>query len=666
MGLYVAQSIQVASLTNGTFQTSLTVAAGSVVVVWALAETTGSSGFSSGPPSFTNIPGTLTSSPSGLSLSQSPAGSGIENTGYADEVGSPGSGGMTTARIGCGIIENATAGLKTITFAGCNTPSVPDGELPVRMALWVLEIASDRGKPIGLVSSNGGTINDAAHPPGTGTNALSTINYVPGGTAIRPDGIVVALAALFGDRHPMPALASPGFQKNPGPVPGTGPIVGGAGRIVPGYDSHGTGWSFDGPDVACVESYTFTNPPQSDISTDPPFDWFHDPLHFTARDVRALDSKSTYWRSFFAFSEDYPIQRILINTTITPPPIPPPIRATTFENYIFTRVVSPDAGLINVSDNRFIPCSPGQVSEGGDPGKDMVDRGISVPIPIGFDFHFDGLVYNRFCACVGGWIALVDPSTGTFASSEVMDLGGDTFLNVQNDNLLDPFTSDAVIVAPWWAPGMTNVAAEIEQLVASFWINSTKATRIRFGLEPPPLELSAAHNAVKYYNGNSPTGRYLVVRWNTLIGDTGLLPSTPGPGCRATFEVVLYENGTIEYRYAPRRPLKLMTDIGGDMESAAIGVFLSGDRWRDFSVGLGYHDDERTPYKYGGYVVNDTYTDITDNNINAGIPTRYTCNLKSSAHWPAQHGMGALFTLTPPMARRRILPRAVVRDEGSR
>lgn len=319
-----------------------------------------------------------------------------------------------------------------------------------------------------------------------------------------------------------------------------------------------------------------------------------------------------------------------------------------FENYILTRVVSRNTTLTNVPDASFVPASPG--SNGliaNSPGEGYALNSTSSAFPIGFDFQLDGITYNKFVACTNGWLALVDPHSGSFSASEVMT-GSIDF----NPGIRSTFTSNAVLIAPWFDL-QRNVSDTTEKLFNAGAINATQKLRTDYGLQVPPPTLDSVRFGVRYFRDrHSPKGRRLIVRWDTLSPLTANDIST-----RIQYESIIYENGTIEFRYANKQRVSLGSTVSA-VEGATIGVFMPGgaDRFRDFSYGLGYRDNERQMYRYGGSVVNSAYTDSS---------AKYTTNLKTQLHWPAGD-FGAAYIFQPPVNRRRVLPRLQQRHNDSR
>ena len=325
---------------------------------------------------------------------------------------------------------------------------------------------------------------------------------------------------------------------------------------------------------------------------------------------------------------------------------PPPRR---FENYILTRATHPTINLVNIPDSLFSPCSPGVAEVGGqDAGVGYTDDGLSPPLDIGFDFSFDNIVYKKFVVCTNGWMALVDPVTGTFLSSQILNSAVWV-----NSAIKTSFTANHVLLAPWF-DDLRNVAFDLSQVGGLY--SATKIERIRKGLETPPTVVNPTQFGVKsYLDPRSPRGRRLIVRWNSLSDYSS-------PNTIIRFEVAIYENGTIEFRYTPRQNINLALNASSP-EDATIGVFMPNgtNRWRDFSYGLGYRDGERQQYRYGGAVVVSAYTDTADS-----FSPNYSCNLKPYIHWPGLDGAGSVFTFSPPPNRRKILPRLQSQAEGSR
>ena len=322
----------------------------------------------------------------------------------------------------------------------------------------------------------------------------------------------------------------------------------------------------------------------------------------------------------------------------------PPARK--FENYTLTHTVDASAGLSSVSDTVMLPLpGPGEtngytISQGG--GWNC----FSYVHPIGFDFQIDGIKYSHFVASSNGWLVLVDPALGTFSTTQVMsDATG-----ASNASILATFTSNAVLVAPWF-DSMKNIVDDPSKLTLFVLedYRQAKIDRIRAGLEPSLSIIDTFTPGVWHFNDDrSAQGRRLIVRWKCLssylvVDATAII----------NFEAVLYENGTIEFRYAPSKWLGYKSNISG----ATIGIFMPNgtNRFRDMSAGLGYLQ-ERKEYVYGGFTYDPSFSD-------SGRP--YVVNLQPYGNWPGSPLGGGTFAFSPPVNRRRVLPRELVRRQDA-
>lgn len=313
-----------------------------------------------------------------------------------------------------------------------------------------------------------------------------------------------------------------------------------------------------------------------------------------------------------------------------------------FENYILTRVV-PSEGLTGVPEPAFSPLT---MSGSLDPSAGGTDDAMSIALPIGFDFSLDGITYKQWVGCTNGWLALVDPArTQNFVADEVMS--NPIWVN---SGIKPTFTSNAVLIAPWF-DNLKNVSTTPAQLYNSGSINATKRDRLTFGFEPPISNANEVRYGVKYYTDNrSASGRRLIVRWHSIVS---------GSLSQVNFESVIYENGTIEFRYAAKSTMYVSSST---VEGATVGVFMPGgtNRFRDFALGLGYRDRERPRYVYGGAAYSGSFTDIAE-----GVTASYAANLTVANNWPAPDYGAAKFVFQPPLNRRRVLPRFDIRVQDS-
>ena len=381
----------------------------------------------------------------------------------------------------------------------------------------------------------------------------------------------------------------------------------------------------------------------------------------------------------------------------------PPARV--FEDYILTRTVSTNVGLSNIPEDRFIRPISSVLGAGAapkyanEPGAYAAQSDI---LSIGFNFLFDGITYNKFVISTSGWIALIDPLQTNyeimFDPPKVTSAGstggpgepeghadGTSKNNWRNANInLDEWTSGPttykhVLLAPWldWI-GNREInhyqSPEIIQtkqgLTSVFGLYDQKDWGIRYCLEE-----------------NNATGKRLVIRWTSTSNPAlWAFIYTNVKGLILKFEVIIYENGKIEFRYDNFKnaisvdQAVLDTLKPNKLETATIGIFSwKSNNFRDFSSELYYtstNGDARNQYKYGGYVYDSSYTDsITclDNwNVLAALSgsiftAKYSIGLNPEEHWPAgPNGLtGAVFTFQPPMLRRKVLPKLETQVKSS-
>ena len=304
-----------------------------------------------------------------------------------------------------------------------------------------------------------------------------------------------------------------------------------------------------------------------------------------------------------------------------------------FENYILTLEVDPKVGLSKIPPRNFLQI-PGLV------GEDGLENAYSDPINIGFDFDFDGITYKKIVITTNGYAVLLDPNESDFSLISIF-----TGAHLEKNDIIRPtFTKNNVLLALWFDYLRNNRS--------SFGIPN--GDNYEKGVLQPPVDIDPLNYAVQYCNTvNQAQGRCFIVRWNSISNYYETASSI------LKFELALYENGKIEFKYAPRKNLTFSNVIG---ESATIGIFMPGGeyRFRDFSYELGYQTQIRHKYQYGGTIYDPNYFEPG----NTG-PTYYAINLSPAIYWPGQKNSGAVFTFQPPLNRRRILPRASLRERDS-
>lgn len=323
--------------------------------------------------------------------------------------------------------------------------------------------------------------------------------------------------------------------------------------------------------------------------------------------------------------------------------------ARRFENYVLTRAIDSNIGLTDVNDKYFTKITAASEINDGD--------GVTVTISIGFNFQIDGITYNKVAVDPNGWAALVDPALGTFSSAEVLAGADDS--NAQIKSL---FTSNALLLAPWFDK-LRNVLSDVSHLAVTPWFyTQEKIQRISMGLEPPPPYWNPTSYGTSYYlDRHCDKGKRLIIRWSCITNFAGNQTNN------LKFEAVLYENGTIEFRYAPLVIAPIVNVTSTEDEHATVGIFAPGqNRFRDFSPGLGYRNN-RPRYKYGGAVYDLSFTDDGEGAQNDGYTgITYVHNLWASRNWPGSTEAGCIFTFAPPVNKRKILPRNLLRERDAR
>lgn len=314
-----------------------------------------------------------------------------------------------------------------------------------------------------------------------------------------------------------------------------------------------------------------------------------------------------------------------------------------FENYVLTYVVGKNVGLSHVPDKSFTRVQ--EVVDGA--------TGTSDFIPIGFDFVFDQIRYDKCVVSSNGYVVLVDPasSLNNFQTAQAMFNGG----NDENFHIKLNNSTNSVLLCPWF-DGMDSVWDDVTRSGGS----ASSEFKVNHGIETPSPIVNHATFGLRKTNDNSPEGRRFIIRWHSLAGGVGSTSVI-------AFECILYENGTIEFRYDKRQNVGIDDPLTGEGEDATIGVFGRGtNRFRDFAFSLG-KTQNRQEYKYGGAVFNTGFIDqITETfPTSSVVSASYTISLHSQANWPGQMETGAVFRFVAPLNRAKILPKKVIQELDS-
>lgn len=333
-----------------------------------------------------------------------------------------------------------------------------------------------------------------------------------------------------------------------------------------------------------------------------------------------------------------------------------------FEKYNFTRVVGPGVKLFPIATAAMLNFD-NEASHG------VADDKLSPSSDIGFEFKFNENTYDRFVASTNGFLVLREKSdVGTFDIGDYLTI----FSSVHkfNSTISDRFTTKGIMLCPWF-DDLSNAATELDQT----GLGLAQRLQVQRGISLPPVEFNPTTSGLKYARTIHPCGsRCLVVRWRSY--------ASYQPGSVITFEVVLYESGKIEFGYDTRKTISSeLSDAVA--EGATVGIFINdrensdGTYWRfrDLSIGLGHPSDAlRNISRYGGAEYAIGYTDtnsilpflaapynvtmyISDvDDASALIPA----SLGRKANWPGQDRFCSVMTFSPPVARRKVLPRREV------
>lgn len=342
-----------------------------------------------------------------------------------------------------------------------------------------------------------------------------------------------------------------------------------------------------------------------------------------------------------------------------------------FEDYTLTYASGPRFGLYPIASEKMIISPPNAGIEAASTNTNVFD--------IGFGFPFEDKIYKNVYVCTNGWAILHDPNYAVaHPSSYVFDNpGGTAPPNVSNVEIKDVFTRNHLLLCPWWSDSM-NTFSTLERATklagspqltyissgSSSWEEGSPARLIRDGIITPEsigkFGYGEKFGGVKYYAGStSKYGKFFVIRWSSFLGNDVLQDV-------ASYDVVLYENGVVEFRYG-----KVYNVPAGSSYVATVGIFAYGGssgnpRYRDFSQELiPAESDTRPRYENGGTTYDGVYTSSTPVGKNGPTGTRKYCiSLDSDKNWPGGREYGGVFQFAPPLRRKRQL-RTTIRNIDS-
>jgi hypothetical protein len=316
-----------------------------------------------------------------------------------------------------------------------------------------------------------------------------------------------------------------------------------------------------------------------------------------------------------------------------------------FDDYILVYTVGSNSGLfpINSTEMQYMPDSA---------GLEASSTGSSV-ISLGFDFDFNGIVHNEIYVNVNGWCALIDPAS-TFSTSDVL-----TGTVKENARIKDQFVKNHVVLAPWF-DNLMSVYRSADIAASGSLISTETRDLMKLGKIPYNTGIDGTSAGLKYKKGTCKNGKYVCIRWKLFAYDGATVKNN------ISFDLVVYENGTIEFRYAPREFNAYALE-----ENASIGVFMWGGattglgysgRYRDFGYEL--KKDNRGRCKNGGALY---YSGFADADLYPSLAqTTYTASLNTCFHWPGVGSAGAIFKFSPPLLKRRITRKEISKLDANK
>lgn len=343
--------------------------------------------------------------------------------------------------------------------------------------------------------------------------------------------------------------------------------------------------------------------------------------------------------------------------------------------YTLSADISTTGGLTSVPQEKFTKL----ISSGYD-----ANRFYPAPVhtDIGFDFSYVDTVsgatvtHRRMVVTSYGYIVLVDESE---ASTDPATIIGRVMSGAIDDSTMlnaGINTADTVL-CPWFTQ-MQLLYDDASQLNDNdTTVNAAKTFKFEHGIMPADdfgltMFINQRRSGVWIKKcDETAEGRRTIVRWyarpDEYNGVGGGLPRDLVN--QIHFECVIYENGKIEYRYAPmEKAFETTPDSAiasfNTGSYVACGVFpgcsVSNSLFRDFSS---IHPEMlagRQNYPLGGVTYDSTWLDST-----GGTNTVYSHSMTTSRHWFGRTKYGATLTFAPPTARATILPRKAIRKLDS-
>lgn len=345
----------------------------------------------------------------------------------------------------------------------------------------------------------------------------------------------------------------------------------------------------------------------------------------------------------------------------------PPPRLIT--KYTLTADVSSTGGLTNIPHEKFTKL----ISPGYNAAR-YAARYYPTPVhtSIGFDFNYVNPISNatvthrRMVVTPYGYVVLVDESIASADPATILSrvmtgpIDNSTYLN-------SGLNSADTILCPWFTR-MQLLYDDCSQVNNNdLIVTAGKISDFEYGIVTE-FDLSPLVN--KRQGGvwikkcdESPEGMRTIVRWYARpdeydgFGRPLLLELIN----QIVFECVIYENGKIEFRYAPMKkafdvPPATTTATFNTGSYVVCGVFpgssISNALYRDFSSLHSDLNPEKNRSELGGSVYDTVWLDST-----GGENTVYSHSMITSKNWFGRTKFGATLTFSPPKSLNTLLPR---------
>ena len=313
------------------------------------------------------------------------------------------------------------------------------------------------------------------------------------------------------------------------------------------------------------------------------------------------------------------------------------------ENYLVSIKNLNGNNPISIPDSEFLESNFG--------GSSTTIGARLISKPIGFTVKIDEISYKEFYHYSTGWMFLKDPTRNfTGSDSPWLDLATSTSNNSTIKSLFTTPSSTRVnhlLLAPWF-DSSSAVQKNVESLTSEYSILTPQVIQnIKQGSDNRNWPYDYFDYSVRYANSyDADKGRCLIVRWTN---------SELRYGIRFKFESVVFENGSIEFRYWPA-VLYEQSDNPPVAATATAGIFsgasIGSNKFRDLSPLMDYRKEERVLSELGGAKYDSGFTENS----------KPYANEINTSNWPKK---GAVITLTPPNNLVKFLPRVISKEKSN-